>query len=43
MLRGCGIGVAVSNAINEAKLVANYICDTNENDGVVKWLEENAK
>jgi len=41
MLRGCGIGVAVSNAINEAKSAADHICDTNENDGVAKWLEEN--
>ena len=41
MLRGCGIGVAVSNAISEAKDAANHICDTNENDGVAKWLEEN--
>jgi hydroxymethylpyrimidine pyrophosphatase-like HAD family hydrolase len=41
MLRGCGIGVAVANAINEAKSVADHICDTNENDGVAKWLEEN--
>jgi len=41
MLRECGNGVAVSNAIDEAKSVANQMCDTNENDGVAKWLEEN--
>jgi len=41
MLRGCGIGVAVGNAIDEAKVSANYICDTNENDGLAKWIEEN--
>jgi Cof subfamily protein (haloacid dehalogenase superfamily) len=41
MLRGCGIGVAVTNAIDEAKAVADYICDTNDNYGVAKWLEEN--
>ena len=41
MLKGCGIGVAVNNAINEAKESANYICDYNENDGVAKWIEEN--
>ena len=40
MLRGCGIGVAVSNAVDEAKAVANCICDTSDNDGVAKWLEE---
>jgi len=41
MLRECGAGVAVANAINECKAVANYICDTNENDGVAKWIDEN--
>jgi len=41
MLRSCGIGVAVGNAIDEAKAAADYICDTNENDGLAKWIEEN--
>jgi len=41
MLRGCGIGVAVANAIDEVKAAADYVCDTNDNDGVAKWLEEN--
>ena len=41
MLRECGVGIAVSNAINEVKVAADYICDTNDNDGVAKWLEEN--
>ena len=40
MLRDCGIGVAVANAIDEVKAAADYICDTNDNDGVAKWLEE---
>ena len=41
MLRECGIGVAVANAIDETKAAADYICDTNDNDGMAKWLEEN--
>jgi HAD superfamily hydrolase (TIGR01484 family) len=41
MLRECGVGVAVANAIDEAKAVADYICLTNEDDGVAKWIEEN--
>ena len=41
MLYGCGIGIAVANAIDEVKNVADYICDTNDNDGVAKWLEQN--
>ena len=36
-----GIGVATGNALNEAKTAADYICDTNDNDGVTKWIEEN--
>jgi len=36
-----GVGVAVANALDEVKVVAKHICDTNENDGVAKWLEEN--
>lgn len=39
MIKYCGIGVAMGNAIDEVKEVANYICDTNDNDGVAKWLE----
>ena len=40
MLRECGIGVAVANAITEVKAVADIICDTNENNGVAKWINE---
>jgi len=39
MLKHCGVGVAVDNAIDEAKAVANFICESHENDGVAKWLE----
>lgn len=41
MLRMCGTSVAVGNAIDEVKAVAAYVCDTNNNDGVAKWIEEN--
>ena len=41
MIRGCGTGVAVLNAIEEVKAAADYICDSNDNDGAAKWLEEN--
>jgi len=41
MLRECGVGVAVGNAICKAKAVADYICDTNDNDGVARWIHEN--
>ena len=40
MLRGCGIGVAVDNAIDEVKNAADFICDSNDDDGVAKWINE---
>ncbi|NJD03994.1 MAG: HAD family hydrolase [Ruminiclostridium sp.] len=41
MLQNCGIGVAVANALDEAKVAANFVCGSNDEDGVAKWLEEN--
>ncbi len=41
MISGCGIGVAVANAIEDIKSVANFECDSNDNDGVAKWIEQN--
>ena len=38
MLAYTGVGVAVGNALDEVKAAADYICDTNDNDGVAKWL-----
>ena len=39
MLRSCGIGVAVGNALSEVKKAAKEITESNEQDGVAKWLE----
>jgi Cof subfamily protein (haloacid dehalogenase superfamily) len=41
MLRECGVGVAMSNAIPECKAVAGYICGDCDEDGVAHWIEEN--
>ena len=41
LLKYSGIGVAMGNALDEVKSIANFVCDTNENDGVAKWLEDN--
>lgn len=41
MIESCGMGIAVSNAINEVKNAADEICSGNDDDGVAKWLEEN--
>jgi hypothetical protein len=40
MIKNCGIGVAVDNAIDEVKKVADYICASNDDDGIAKWLNE---
>ncbi len=40
MLLNCGFGVAMSNSIDEIRMIADEICDTNDNDGVAKWLDE---
>ena len=41
MLSGCGSGVAMENAIDEVKAAANEVCESNDNDGVAKWIERN--
>ena len=38
MIRIAGTGIAMGNAPNEVKSVADYITDTNNNDGVAKAL-----
>ena len=39
MLETVNIGVAMGNAVDEAKAVANYETDRIENDGIVKALK----
>ena len=41
ILQKCGIGVAVANAVDAARAAADYICGTNDADGVAKWLRKN--
>lgn len=40
MLRECGVGVAVADAIDDCKAVADFICGDCDSDGVARWLEE---
>ena len=40
MLKLCGRGVAVANAVPEAKDAADEITLSNEEDGVAHWLKE---
>jgi len=41
MLKNCGVGVAVENALDEAKAVSDFVCESNDNDGVARWIEVN--
>jgi len=41
LFAACDVRVAVENARPEVKATADYVCGSYENDGVVKWLEEN--
>jgi len=40
LLKYCGVSVAMDNAVEEIKTIADYICDTNENDGVARWIND---
>ena len=42
MLRACGVGVAVANALSEVRTAADCVCGANDEDGMARWLEENA-
>ena len=39
MLKICGRGIAMENAISEVKSIADEICPSNEDDGVAKWIQ----
>lgn len=40
-IKNCGVGVAVSNAIDEVLDAADYITDSNDMDGVAQYIEKN--
>ncbi len=41
MIRGSGVGVAMAGALAEVKAAAGFIADTNDRDGVAKWIDAN--
>ena len=41
MLRDCGFGIAVADAVTEAREAAGFICENSDSDGVAKWIEDN--
>lgn len=40
MLKACGKGIAMQNAIDQVKQAADEICLSNEEDGVADWIEK---
>jgi Cof subfamily protein (haloacid dehalogenase superfamily) len=41
MLSYAGTGVAMENALDEVKAAANYVCQSNDEDGVAEWIKAN--
>jgi len=41
LLTFAGVGVAMGNALDIVKNVADFVCLDNDSNGVAKWLEEN--
>lgn len=40
MLRAAGLGVAMGNALEEVKAAADYVTETNDNDGIARAIEK---
>ena len=40
-IRNCGTGVAVANAIPAVREAADCVTDSNDSDGVARFIEEN--
>ena len=40
MLKAAGTGVAMGNATNDLKEVADYVTETNDNEGIPKWIDK---
>lgn len=40
LLKTSGIGVAVDNGISDIKSIADYICESNNNDGVARFINK---
>lgn len=39
-IKMCGVGIAVSNGTDEVKAVADYVTESNDGDGVAKFIEQ---
>lgn len=40
-IKNCGVGVAVSNAIREVLAIADFVTESNDMDGVARYIEKN--
>ena len=40
MLKMCGIGVAMGNAVDEVRAIADIMIGSNDEDGIAAFLEE---
>lgn len=40
-IKNCGVGVAVSNAIREVLDIADFVTESNDLDGVARYIEKN--
>ncbi len=41
MIKACGVGIAMENAIQPVKNQADLVCKSNDADGVAHWIENN--
>ena len=41
MIKKCGKGIAVGNALEMVKGAADEVCESNQKDGVARWIEGN--
>ena len=39
MLKLCGVGVAMGNAIDEVKVIADYVIGDNDHDGIANYMQ----
>ena len=40
MIGYAGFGVAMGNAVTDVKKIADYICESNDNDGIANTLDK---
>ena len=41
MLAFAGAGVAMGNALDEVMAVSNFVCLSNDEDGLARWIADN--